>query len=197
MTTWQENPISKQDLMILQQDAVRRVRKMQAQARAHLQQTQSSFSGNNENYEEAPPENIQNIHNQNNQTHEQNNQNKSNQYPNFQNNNWANNNGHMNPNFNGPPFPNNPGNFPIGGKNPLQALTGFFTKGDDKKGGSGGISDIIGNLIPKRDGNSPISKVLDALDLDTEKIILIILIILLLNDGADYTLILALGYILL
>lgn len=200
MTSWAENDISKQDLMTMQHDAVRRVREMQRQAMANLERTRSTFSQNQNNtqneYESETPS--ENLNTKQNSEHVQvNNQNQNNQN-NKHNNNFGNNNsGYIGANqiFGRQPYPPNQPNFQNPqSKSPLGLLNGLFSKNGDNKGG---FSDLINGLIPKRDGNSPISKILDALDLDTEKLIIIVLIILLLNDGADYTLILALGYILL
>ena len=185
----------------MQHDAVRRVREMQRQAMANLEKTKSTFEQNQNNsqieYEpETPSENLN--YKQNSEQAQSNNKNQNSQN-NKHNNNFGNNNGNgyigANQIFGRQPYPSNPPNFQNSqGKSPLGLLNGLFSKNSDNKGG---FSDLINGLIPKRDGNSPISKILDALDLDTEKLIIIVLIILLLNDGADYTLILALGYILL
>lgn len=193
--TWEENDISKQDLMTMQHDAVRRVREMQRQAMQNLEKTKSTFAQNQSpQYDpiyNTPPENLE--ANENHEHVQVNNQNQKN----TQNNNFANNKGYIGSNqiFGRQQHPSNSANFQNQqGKSPLGLLNGLFSKIGDNKGG---LSDLVNGLIPKRDGNSPISKILDALDLDTEKLIIIVLIVLLLNDGADYTLILALGYILL
>ena len=82
------------------------------------------------------------------------------------------------------------------GKSGLSGLSGLASSGLSGLSG-GGLTDMFQNLIPKSGEDSPISKVMDTLHLDSERLMIIALMVLLLNDGADYTLILALGYILL
>jgi hypothetical protein len=57
------------------------------------------------------------------------------------------------------------------------------------------VSGVTSSLLGDEDTASPISKVLNALNLDTERIIILILALVLLNEKADYTLILALVYL--
>ena len=59
----------------------------------------------------------------------------------------------------------------------------------------GGILKGIERLLPQKGEGSPIGKILEILNLDSERLLIGFLIILLLNDGADDMLILALCYI--
>lgn len=84
--------------------------------------------------------------------------------------------------------PPSSGLFSSGG--PLGSLGGLLG------GAVSGVTDGLGSLLGSNgDAPSPISKVLDALNLDTERIIILILALVLLNEKADYTLILALVYL--
>ncbi|MEG1994055.1 MAG: hypothetical protein RR048_04030, partial [Oscillospiraceae bacterium] len=181
MTTWAENNISKQDLMLMQHDAVRRVKEMQRQATENLHKTSSTFSQQETEHPEEVAEQIpKNPNTQNN--NEPLERNNTYQNANPRGTGWANNRGYLGPNQNSSrqQFQQGPKNTQEK-KSPFGMLSNLFQKTNE----AGGISDIINGLIPKRDGDSPISKVLDALNLDTEKLIIIVLIVLLLNDGAD------------
>ena len=60
----------------------------------------------------------------------------------------------------------------------------------------GSLAGSLGGLLGGG-GTGPISRVLDALNIDNDKIIVLMLLLILINNNADKKLILALGYILL
>lgn len=73
---------------------------------------------------------------------------------------------------------------------PLGGLGGVI--GSAVNGVTGGLGRLLGT---NGEEPSPISRVLDALNLDTERLIILVLALVLLNEKADYTLILALAYL--
>lgn len=64
-----------------------------------------------------------------------------------------------------------------------------FGQGEGK-----GLGNVISNFVGE---DSPIGKVLDALNIDNERLLLIGLLLLLMNEKADFTLLVALFYLLL
>lgn len=169
MNTWAENSLSDEEIMLMRRDAVSRVRQMQSQARENLRRTEQSMVGANNNQNNhnnfAQKENASNSKSQNNNMRQ-------------------NSIGFQNKNNSQTKQANQNQNRP---QNHLGLLDGKIFEG--------GILNGIERLIPKKGEGSPIGKILDILNLDSERLMIGFLIILLLNDGADDMLILALCYI--
>lgn len=87
-----------------------------------------------------------------------------------------------------------------GAPNPIAGLLGSLG-GGSSGGQANTLSGILSNFgigAGRPEGReTPLRKVMDALHLDNERLLLIFLIVLLLNDGGDTTLILALCYLVL
>ena len=167
-----------EQMMQMQRDAERRVREMQRQADRNLGQSQrlSHSGGLSSSYHpgsSSPPAQEK--------PSPQPQQNQSSFHPPVQQ--------PMNRNFHPHPGVN---------PNPIAGFLGSL--GGGSSGGQGNsLSGILSNFgigaNRPDDRETPLHKVMDALHLDNERLLLLFLIILLLNDGGDPTLILALCYL--
>ncbi|MEG0899113.1 MAG: hypothetical protein RSD67_00010 [Oscillospiraceae bacterium] len=166
MTPWDNSSIgyTGDDVLRMQQEAIKRVKEMQKRADYSLNQSNnSSFT--------VPP---QNLNEQFTKPINQNTNNNINQSAEFANKNFDN----QSTGFSPPKQNNSTNNF-------LHNLL------------NGGLSQSTQSLtdIPKK-AFSSITSILEGFGIDNEKLILIVLIYLLANEGEDKTLLLALGYLL-
>lgn len=165
---------SSKDLMRMQQEAVERVREMQERSRKALENSGGYTEPPASNRQESPPHR-------------------------------ENNNSGGGPNF--PTFarsPERPGHpeqrYSVPQEKPVIQIPqsranpsgGLFSGG----GPLGSLGSTIGSIFSGGE-NGPISRVMDALGIDNDKILILILLFILLNNQADKKLILALCYILL
>ncbi len=95
-----------------------------------------------------------------------------------------------------PPGTSSPSGSPFSGSGPFAGLGSLGEKLSGLFGGasSGGHGSVLGEFLGE---DSPIAKVLEALHIDSERLLLIGLLLVLLNEKADRTLLLALVYLLL
>lgn len=215
MAGWETVSYSRNDMMHMQQDAERRVREMQRKAQQAISRgivpppPKAQPNNVKETKTDTPPQAKEELHRKSAvENHGQNTQNAQNirnnqNTQNMQNaQNMHNNQNTQNPTMN---FKNQQQNFGPQAQrqtSPIQSLTSPIKNIGNMIGGllgkdSGGVQNILSGFIKENQEDTPVGKVMSALNLDSEKLILIFLILVLLNDGADYSLILALGYILL
>ena len=199
MSQWSRGSgYSNDELMRMQRDAERRVREMQRQADRNLHNTASAgnFSsgtegpsaGGRQSSQTSSPSMSSNGPSHS-QGHPQNGMNQSGQggFPqNFQ---QGSQSGSVSPRpGGGPPHP--------GGGNPLENLLHSLSGGAlGNAGGNGSLFSLFGGK--KGEHASPLGKIMDALNLDQERLILILLAVLIWNEGGDKTLLLALIYLIL
>lgn len=167
-----------EQMMQMQRDAERRVREMQRQADRNLGQSrQMNPSSRTENL--SSPQAANSFP----QSHQSNSSPPQSQHSH-------------------PPVSQQNSYHPYGG-HPSNPITGFLNSlsGGSSGGHANSISGILSNFgignAHQQGRETPLKKVMEALHLDNERLMLIFLIILLLNDGGDTTLILALCYIIL
>ncbi|WP_143533596.1 hypothetical protein [Provencibacterium massiliense] len=179
MADWKGVSYTEKDLLNMQQEAIRRVRQMQQRSRQTVQQANAVISPPMQDTIHIPVQGPT-------------------QGP-----------GNATPNAPGPQAAG--ANHPSGGgahsgtagtqsggtvSSLLSQLTGNlgihlpqFGQGEGK-----GLGNVISNFVGE---DSPIGKVLDALNIDNERLLLIGLLLLLMNEKADFTLLVALFYLLL
>lgn len=100
--------------------------------------------------------------------------------------------GHAQPPGSAPPQPADGAQPAQGASGALGSLLSFL--GGGKDGAAGGLGEGVASALSAV--STPAQKVLDALGLDGERLIILMVLLVLLNEKADKTLLLALGYLL-
>jgi len=174
MASWSSSTkYSEKDVMTMQQEAIRRAREMQARAMQAVEHANSAqaITASKPGYAGGNTEQNSRQFQMPNNSQPQNSFTEQKSQPQHSNNHNLHSGYHQ---MNGPPF--NFGN--------------MF--GDGKS-----LSSMLGSFIGSATEKTKIGEVLKALDLDTEKLIIIGLMIILYNEGADALLLIALAYLLI